>query len=200
MMPKLTRDPTFRAYRRLAFCGLVIGAGLTGACSDPFKATAQFDNADQPFFVHALSGAPLPFATGLALPAKSVTRVDGTFAFDVAFDLNAQGDILLLPVRVVGQNPTGSRQVGILKPGGAYENVDLAPTTGYVLDSVTVLRKGEAAIIQAQEASCSLSLSPYMYARIVIDSVDLVGRAMWGRTTININCGFRSLKIGLPGS
>jgi hypothetical protein len=179
---------------------IVLGAAIMGACSDLAKPTAQFDNADQPFFVHALTGAPLPFATALALPAKSVTRVDGTFAFDVAFDLNAQGDILLLPVRVVGQNPSGSRQVGILKPGGAYENIGLAPTTGYVLDSVTVLRKGEPAIIQAQEAACSLSLSPYMYARIVIDSVDVVGRSMYGRTTININCGFRSLKLGLPDS
>jgi hypothetical protein len=186
--------------QRLAISALVLGAGLAAACSDPYKVKAQYDNADQPFFVHALTGAPLPFATALALPAKSVTRVDGTFAFDVAFDLNAQGDILLLPVRVVGQNPAGSRQVGILKPGGAYENIALAPSTGYVVDSVTVLRKGEPAIIQAQEAACSLSLSPYMYARIVIDSVDLVGRAMYGRTTININCGFRSLKTGLPDS
>ncbi|HVT38761.1 MAG TPA: hypothetical protein VHE78_06945 [Gemmatimonadaceae bacterium] len=199
-MPEPRRRSIGFVLQRLAIIALVLGAGFTGACSDPFKVKAQFDNADQPFFVHALTGAPLPFATALALPAKSVTRVDGTFAFDVAFDLNARGDILLLPVRVVGQSPGGSRQVGIFKPGGAYENIASAPVTGYVFDSVTVLRKGEAAVIQAQEAACALSLSPYMYARIVIDSVDLVGRAMYGRTTININCGFRSLKTGLPDS
>jgi hypothetical protein len=200
MQPEFSPRSIVFAPRRLAISALLLGAALAGGCSDPLKATAQYDNTDQPFSVHALTGAPLPFATALALPAKSVTRVDGTFSFDVAFDLNAQGDIVLLPVRVVGQNPTGSRQVGILKPGGAYESIGLAPLTGYVLDSVTVLKKGEPAIIQAQESACALSLSPYMYARIVIDSVDLVARAMYGRATININCGFRSLKTGLPDS
>ena len=198
-MKPISKPRSALAARRPAvFIAAVMCASIAAACGDPFKAKAQFDNTELPFFVHALDGAPEAFATALALPARSLTRVDGNFAFDIAFDLNAQGDIVLLPARVVGQAVTGNKQVGILRPGGAYENVTEAPRTGYVFDSVTVIRKGEPAIIQAQEASCSLSLAPYMYARIVIDSVDLVARAMYGRTVINVNCGFRSLKTGLP--
>jgi hypothetical protein len=198
MTPKTRLDTTVCPFRRLVVSGLLLAAATASACSDPFAVKPQFENADQPYFVHALSGSALPFATGLVLSAKTVTRVDGSFAFDIAFDINAQGDVVLLPVRTVGQGASGSRQVGILKPGGAYANILEAPKTGYVYDSVTVVRKNEPAVIQAQEPTCSLSLSPYLYARIVVDSVDLPNRAIYGHTTINTNCGFRSLALGLP--
>ena len=172
--------------------------GLLAACGDLTKTTAQFTNENQPFFVHALSGSALPFTTALLMPTRTVTRVDGALSFDVAFDLNSAGDIVLLPVNTVGQGTSGGHAVGILKPGGAYENILEAPRTGYRVDSITVVKRGEAVIIQSQEPSCGFSISPYLHAKLVIDSVDVSGRAMFGRTTININCGFRSLKSGLP--
>jgi hypothetical protein len=198
MTPKNRIDTPLRAFHRAVVSAILLGAATASACGDPFAVKAQFENDDQPYFVHALTGSALPFATGLVLSAKTVTRVDGSFAFDIAFDINAQGDVVLLPVRTVGQGAAGSRQVGILKPGGAYANILEAPKTGYVYDSVTVVRKNEPAVIQAQTPTCSLSLSPYLYARIVVDSVDLSNRAIYGHTTINTNCGFRSLAIGLP--
>jgi hypothetical protein len=197
-MPKIRPNSSLMAAQRLAAFALILGA--VAACSDPFKVKAQYENADQAFFVHALSGSPVALATALLLPAKSVTRVDGTFNFDIAFDINAQGDIILLPVGVVGQNTTGNRRVGILKPGGSYEGIGSAPLSGYVYDTVTVVKRGESAIIQAQQASCGLALSPYLYAKIIIDSIDVASRSMYGRTTIDLNCGFRSLTAGLPAS
>lgn len=171
---------------------------LLAGCTDPLKQTAQFTNSDQPFFVHALSGTKLEFTTALLMPSRTVTRVDGSLLFDVAFDLNAAGDILLLPVNVVGQGTGAGHPVGILLPGVGYDAVLEAPRTGYRTDSVTVIRKGQVAIIRGQEPSCGLSLSPYMHAKLVIDSVDAAGRGLYGHTTININCGLRSLKSGLP--
>lgn len=197
----ISKTVSLRAARRLAGLrglALFVGLALAAGCDDPFKVKAQFENLSQPFTVHALSGSPLAFATALNLTVKSVTRVDGAFAFDVAFDLNAQGDIVLLPVNVVGQSPAGSRRVGIARTGLAYESVTEAPRTGYVVDSVTVVRKGEAAVVQAQESACALSLAPYLHAKIVIDSIEMGTRTMYGRALINQNCGFRSLAPGLP--
>ena len=178
---------------------LLIGAGLIASCN-PITNPARFQNAELGFYVHALTGAPLAYSTALVFPSKSAVRVDGSFSFDIAFDLDAQGNIVLLPAAVVGTSPTGTHRVGILKPGGTYDNALTAPTTGYVYDSVTVLRKSEPAVVQATETTCGLSLQPYMYARIVIDSLDVPNRAMWGRAIINMNCGLRSLIIGLPTS
>ena len=130
----------------------------------------------------------------------TVARVDGSFSFDVAFDINAQGDIVLLPVGVVGQNPAGNRSVGILTPTGTFESATEAPLGGYTVDSVTVVKVGQTAIVRAQEAACALSPTPYYYAKLVVDSLDRSARTLFGRMLINSNCGFRSLTPGLPGS
>jgi hypothetical protein len=188
-----------RDARRLVPAALLLSAAVLGACEDPFKVKATNENASQPFVLHALSGSQLPFVTALFFPVKQVARVDGSFSFDVAFDLNAAGDIVLLPVGIVGQNPAGNRRVGILKATAVYDSVKEAPTSGYTVDTATVIKRGQTAIVQAQEALCSTSLTPYLYAKIVVDSVDLVQRTIVGRTTINTNCGFRSLAAGLPG-
>lgn len=186
------------ALRRLALPALLLCAGVLGACSDPLTAKATDLNVTQPFLLHALTGSQLPFASALSLPARSVTRVDGSFAFDVAFDINASGDIILYPVGMVGQNPTGNRRVGIMKPGTLYDAITEAPKTGYMVDTATVVKVGEAAIVQAQETACSLSVTPYYYAKVVVDSVNLPSRVLYGRTMINTNCGFRQLIAGLP--
>ena len=184
--------------RFLVPSALFLLAGLVGACDDPFKLKAQDENVSQPFIVHALSGSQLSFATALYFPARSVARVDGSFSFDVAFDLNPQGDVVLLPVNVVGQSPTGNRRVGILKAGAVYEAVLEAPKSGYTVDSVTVVKRGETVVVQAQETACSLSLTPYFYVKMVVDSLDIPLRTLFGRVMINSNCGFRSLAPGLP--
>lgn len=197
----ISKTAPFRAllhFARLRVPALAVGLSLVAACDDPFKVRAQFENVSQPFAVHALSGSQLAFATAINLTVKSVTRVDGAFAFDVAFDLDARGDVVLLPVNVVGQNPAGSRRVGIHKPNVSYESVSEAPRGGYVVDSVTVVRRGEAAVIQAQVSACALSLTPFLHAKIVVDSIDTGTRLMFGRILINQNCGFRSLAPGLP--
>jgi hypothetical protein len=184
--------------RRLALPALLLGAGLLCACSDPLTAAATDTNATAPFTVHALTGSGLDFADAIYFPLRTVARVDGSFSFDVAFDINAQGDVVLLPVSVVGQNPAGGRRVGIITPAGTFDSATEAPLSGYTVDSVTVVKLGQTAIVQAQEAVCSLSPTPYYYAKLVVDSLDRPARTLFGRVLINSNCGFRSLVPGLP--
>ena len=43
-----------------------------------------------------------------------------------------------------------------------------------------------------------ISFTPYIFTKIVIDSVNVPARALYGRTLINLNCGFRSLAPGTP--
>jgi hypothetical protein len=185
--------------RRLALPALLVGAGLLCACSNPLTAAATDTNATQPFTVHALTGSGLDFADAIYFPLRTVARVDGSFSFDVAFDINAQGDVVLLPVGVVGQNPAGNRRVGIITPTGTFEAATEAPLSGYTIDSVTVVKLGQTAVVQAQEAVCSLSPTPYYYAKLVVDSLDRPARTLFGRVLIDSNCGFRSLVPGLPG-
>jgi hypothetical protein len=187
--------------RRLPLVALLTAmatlAGVT-ACDDPFKVKASYENGSQAFQVYAMTGSATNLSSALLLPVRSVTRVDGTFAFDVAFDLNSAGNVVLIPVSVLGQSPSGARAVGIATNLGSYAQILEAPTSGYTYDSTTVVTKGQAFVIKAQETACSSSFTPYQYAKAVIDSIDMTKRTMIGHVTINLNCGFRSLRDGLP--
>ena len=105
-----------------------------------------------------------------------------------------------MPPELVGQNPSGNRLVGIIKGIGTYDQITEAPFTGYTVDSVTVVSRGQAVAVQAQENVCQRRTpgAPYLYAKIVIDSVDLVGRGIYGRAMIGGDCGYRQLIPGIP--
>jgi hypothetical protein len=198
----ISNTPHFRAGipRRLLPGVLLLCTAVAGACTSPATQQGSSQNGTQPFFVHALSGSPLPTATAIAFPTRSVTRVDGTFNFDVAFDIDTSGNVVLLAPELVGQNPAGNRLVGIITGIGSYDAILEAPLSGYRVDSVTVVSRGQAVAVQAQESACATSTpsAPYLYAKIVIDSVDLVGRGIYGRTMIGGDCGFRQLVAGYP--
>jgi hypothetical protein len=197
----MTKFPWFRSEfpRRLVPGALIVCAAVVGACDGPSTA-GQTQNVTQPFFVHALTGSPLATSNAITFPGRSVTRVDGTFNFDVAFDIDANGNVVLLAPELVGQNPAGNRLVGIKGGLGSYDNILEAPLSGYTVDSTTTLSRGQAVAVQAQEPVCSTSTptAPYLYAKIVIDSVDLVHRGIYGRTMIGGDCGFRQLIAGYP--
>ncbi len=189
-----------RIPRRLLPVGFAVCAVVAAACDGPSTTPGTTELASQAFFVHALTGSSLSASTALSFPARSVTRVDGTYSFDIAFDINADGNVVLLPPELVGQNPAGNRLVGILGGLGTYDAITSAPLTGYTVDSVTVIGRGQAVVVQAQEPVCisSTPVSPYLYAKLVIDSVDVVGRGIYGRAMIGGDCGYRQLVPGFP--
>jgi hypothetical protein len=189
-----------RISRRVIPVVLLVCAAIVGACDGPSTTPGTTEDATQPFFVHALTGSPLATSTAIAFPGRAVTRVDGTFNFDVAFDINAAGNVVLLPPELVGQNPGGNRLVGIITGIGTYDNITEAPLTGYTVDSVTVVTRGQAVAVQAQEPLCLTGNpgAPYLYAKMVIDSIDVVGRGIYGRAMIGGDCGYRQLIPGFP--
>ncbi len=193
----------FRAQitlRRLLPGALLVCAAIVGACDGPTDTTGLTQNVTQPFFVHALTGSPLASTTAIAFPSRSVTTVDGSFNFDIAFDINPQGFVVMMPPELVGQDPNGLRLVGIITGIGSYDQITEAPLKGYTVDSITTVSTNQAVAVQAQEATCQTAnpTSPYMYAKIVIDSVDLAHRGIYGRAMIGNNCGFRQLISGYP--
>ena len=186
--------------RRFVPGAMLLCAVITGACTGPSTIQGVTYNSTQAFFVHALTGSPLEASTALSFSGRAVNRVDGTYNFDVAFDINSAGFVVLLPPELVGQNPAGNRLVGIITGIGSYDNILEAPLTGYTVDSVTVVHQGQAVAMQAQEVVCQTSnpSAPYLYAKIVIDSVDYAGRGIYGRAMIGGDCGYRQLIPGYP--
>jgi hypothetical protein len=189
---------------RLAILATMCVVVVLNACGDPTNLRASSINTVDTLYVFALSGTPPTYPSGVSIVGRSAVRVDGFAGFDVAFDIDASGKAVVYPVKLVVRNPGGSRPVGLQKVAGSFETVLEAPSTGYENDSSLVLAAGETVVIQSAHNStndiCQYALSPYLFAKIAVDSVNLASRTIYLQLGLDPNCGFRSFASGIPTS
>jgi hypothetical protein len=177
-----------------AWCAVALAA-----CDDPFAITANFSNLSDTLSVYALTGTPAAYPSGLATTNMQVVRVDGGFAFDIAFDLDASGKVKLLPARLVGGAYVLTKTVGIQKAKDPFDGITKAPTGGYNFDSITVVAPGEAVMIQVNDpVRCQFQFSPLLYSKLVVDSVQASTKQVYFHMLADPNCGFRGLSTGTP--
>jgi len=183
----------------LAATSVVVGLN---ACGNPTSLKANLTTSVDSLFVYALSGTPPTYPSGLSLVARQPVRVDGFASFDVALDIDATGKAVIYPVKLVVASPGGSRPVGLIKVQGTFDQIVEAPKSGFEADSALSMAPGEVVVVQsAHNASgdlCQFSINPNIYAKIVVDSVNLGSRTIFLRLGLDPNCGFRSFAAGLP--
>jgi hypothetical protein len=189
---------------RLALlAAMFVVAGLN-ACGDPTNLQANIPTSVDSLSLFALSGTPPTYPSGIAILSRQAVRVDGFASFDVAFDINAAGNAVISPVKLVVITPGGSRAVGLLRAAGTFEAAVEAPKSGYELDSSLVLAPGEVVMVQTarntQGDLCQFAINPNIYAKIAVDSVNLATRTLFLRLGLDPNCGFRSFADGIPTS
>jgi len=189
---------------RLALlAAMFVVVGLS-ACSNPTNLRASLPTAVDTLSVFALSGTPPTYPSGISILARQPVRVDGFASFDVALDINAAGNAVIYPVKLVVSSPGGSRPVGMLKLTAVFDSLAAAPKTGYETDSSLVMAPGEVVVVQSAHNSsgdlCQFALSPNIYAKIAVDSINLASRTLYLRLGLDPNCGFRSFVTGIPTS
>jgi hypothetical protein len=179
-------------------------AVVLNACGDPTSLRASSITTTDTLSVFALSGTPPSYPSGVSIVAGRAVQVDGFAGFDVALDLDASGNAVVYPPRLVVNSIGGARLVGLQKIAGSFESVLEAPKTGFETDASFVLAPGETVVIQAPHNGsgdiCQFALTPYIYAKIAIDSVSLATRTLYLRMGVDPNCGFRSFVSGVPTS
>jgi hypothetical protein len=103
-------------------------------------------------------------------------------------------------VRAVANQLVPARRVGLLLADGPFDAITRAPTSGYKYDSSLVMPAGKILLVDTIDHTCNTFslLGPNIRAKIQLDSVSLVRRALYMRVLSNPNCGFRDLVPGLP--
>ncbi|MEX2182573.1 MAG: hypothetical protein WD771_11060 [Gemmatimonadaceae bacterium] len=188
------RPFAWRAVRAAAAL-VVVGAV---ACEDPFKPTAEFSTVETTFEIWALTGSPTAFPSVLLVPQRLVVRPDAAGSFDLGFDIDPSGRLLVLPVTKVVQALAGPRQIGIIRATDAYADITAAPTRGWVLDSTFTFDVGESFIVRVQTLFCSGTFFSEVYAKYQVDSIFPTERRIKLTGRVNPNCGFRSFATGVP--
>jgi hypothetical protein len=169
------------------------------ACDDPYREVATLPTLSDTATVYAINGAPAGAPTGLQLFNVNPVPANSAFAFDVAFDLDAQGRPVLIPVILLSGGRGSTQRVGLQVVSGTYEGLTLAPRNGYRYDSTLVVTPGQVVAVEVTEANCAFSLtSNVIYGKLTVLAVDLPRRRYSIAYTVDRNCGYRSFLPGIP--
>ena len=189
---------------RLALLATMCVVIVLSACGNVTNLKATRPTSVDTLSVWALSGTPPDFPSGISVVARQAVRVDGFGGFDVAFDIDNNGNAVIYPVKLVVSAPGGSRPVGLQKVAGTFETALEAPATGFEADSGLVMAPGEVVVVQSPHNGsgdvCQFAISPQLYAKVTVDSVKLASRLLFLRLGLDPNCGFRSFDAGIPTS
>ena len=187
--------------------GLAAVVSGVSACDNPNQTSTLISVIADTLQVFALTGTPPSYPAAFLASSGAVTRADGNFNFDVAFDINASNEVIIYPQKLVGVpciagavncgGAAGGKPVGLQRITVAFDSLERAPTAGYQFDSTFVLTPGQGLVMQIQSSSeCPLSFSTVMYSKFVIDSIDTGRRSIYFRSVNDPNCGYRSLVPG----
>jgi hypothetical protein len=174
---------------------LVVGAT---ACNDPNENTNIGAVVADTLTVWALTGTGPSFPSAYLAADGAITRADGSFEFDIAFDIDAENKVVVYPQRLVGVPLAGPKPVGLQRITGGFDALERAPNDGYVFDSTFTIAPGQGLVMQVQSSQeCLAFLSTIRYTKLVVDSIDAGRRAIYFRTVHDPNCGYRNLVPGV---
>ena len=186
--------------RRFALA-IVASASILSACGDPQTLRASLSTVEDVYTVFALTGTPAAYPSGINTYFRTAARVDGNGNFDVALDLDATGQVVFYPVQKIVSSLATTRRVGMKKVPGTFESVLIAPEGTYA-DSVIVAKEGDVIVLQSQRNgsgdACQFDFSPYIYTKLLVDSIAPATRTIVVQAVLDPNCGFRSFEAGVP--
>lgn len=194
-----------RVFRATSFLALTLCAVVAASCGDPFKITAPFQTVPDSFAISALSNTPVSARTLWRMAGFARYRLDSVGApFDLGFDLGPSGEITVYPARTIAQAPPGTGGgaplVGLQVSTQAYAAADRAPENGYRSDTATVITRGQTVFVRSNSDFCASQNTggTLLYAKFVVDSINLPARLLYLRAVVQPSCNFRSFATGVP--
>ena len=182
--------PPSAAFVALALVGIGLGCAVTIPLAPATESVAAGTVT-----LWALTGTNLIDPSAYSVSGQQVVRTDRSSGFDFAFDVQvdtAKDTIgVFLPRGTLGLYTSGGLQVTTQ----AYDSIKTAPTTGYQDTLPVAVKVGMVVLAASTEETCpNGQVEPY-YAKLQIDSLDLVNRKIVFAITTDPNCGYRSLVV-----
>jgi hypothetical protein len=184
--------PRIRPLLQLLALAALAGCGGEDSLPDP---TSQ--NTVDTVTVGSLTDTPITTASGFSVSAGAI-RTDLDPGFDFAYDIEGPpetGRKVMLPRAVLGITSTGTAEPGVMRREESFDDIDVAPSNGYVTDSAITVALGERYVVRSRVV-CQLGVP--IYAKVEI--IGFEDNSLVLKRLKNVNCGYRSLEPGLPDS
>jgi hypothetical protein len=146
----------------------------------------------------ALHGTAISQPSGFHLPTQTVWRTDQP-GFDIAFDIDVNGNAFMYPAGALGL----SRDPGIQKVSTSFDEVTSAPAgNDYATTTPVVLLPGTVFVVRSAPwgGNCGILNALPRYGKFHVISLDLAQGRVVLEILINVNCGYRDLRPGLPAA
>ena len=175
----------------------VVTASCKGFTDVPASLITNTDSST----VYAINGAPLGAPTALHAFSAQFVPATADFLFDVAFDLDDQARIHILPQRQVASGLQPTHSVSLATVADTFEAVTAVPRgLTFRADTGMVIERNQVVIAQISDANaCNFSLTGRtLFAKIVVKAINRDERTLQVKFTVDPNCGFRSFAPGVP--
>lgn len=181
--------------RRLlpAVAGLALSA-LAACSGNGLRPSLQ--NVVDTVSVGSLIGTPLSVPSGYSLNVRRAVRTDSTANFDFAYTILPDGRRVFLPLGALGLGAGGQLLPGFITRTDAFDAIAEAPPNGYRTRDTLALAVGDRFIVRSSLVCTQFGVPKY--AKLEVLSFDDVNRLVRFQILVNQNCGFRSLRLGLP--
>jgi hypothetical protein len=177
---------------------LLLALATLAACSDS-------DNLPDPtsknivdtVTVGSLTDTPVTTPSGFAVSATTAVRTDLDPGFDFAYDIEGPAETgrkVVLPRAALGITSGGTAEPGVMRREQAFDDIDAAPSNGYVTDSAVPVALGERYIVRSRVVCTNIGVP--LYAKVEI--IGFEDNSLVLKRLKNVNCGYRDLEPGLP--
>jgi hypothetical protein len=196
----MTHSTTGSRRKLAAFVAATLALSAAAACGDLTGVPASLPTLSDSGILYALNGAPPGAPTALHMFSGTLLAADGSFIFDVAFDIDSAGNVVVLPEPAVASGLVTNHTVALATVPDAFDALGSAPKITYKADTALVTKPNVTVVVQSTDPNaCGVSLTgTSLYGKLVITSVDPVARQLKIRFTTDPNCGFRSFSSGIP--
>jgi hypothetical protein len=100
---------------------------------------------------------------------------------------------VMLPRAALGITSGGTAEPGVMRREEAFDDLETAPSNGYVTEEAVPVALGEVYIVRSRVV-CDIGVP--VYAKIEI--IGFEDNSLVLKRLKNVNCGYRDLEPGLP--
>jgi hypothetical protein len=174
----------------------LLALAAAAACGDSDNlADPTSQNVVDTVTVGSLTDTPVTTASGFSVTGGAI-RTDLDAGFDFAYDIQGPAETglkVVLPRAALGITSGGNAEPGVMRRDEAFDQIEAAPSNGYVTEEAVPVALGEVYIVRSRVV-CDIGVP--LYAKIEI--IGFEDNSLVLKRLRNINCGYRGLEPGLP--
>ncbi len=144
--------PTIRGVLTLVAVAVLAACSDSNNLPDPTEESIV-DTLD----VGSLTDTPLTTPSGFAVTSARPIRTDQDPGFDFAYDIDENGQSVLIPRAALGITSGGTAEPGLMRRDETFTAITEAPSNGYVTDEPVPIAVGERYIVRSR-VTCALAV------------------------------------------